>query len=540
MRSSIQPKSNHDGKDFKIRWSISLPPVILFLIILAAGLMIPDTFNKALDAVVMFIMKDMGWFISLSTLFFVGFVVVIMFHPIGKIKLGGPNAKPELSTFEYFASSVTLATGFILWPAAEMLEYSARPPRAFGQAAGSYQAIIDALKFEWVHWAITQFSLYAAFAIVVGYAFYNLHKPYTTSSALYPLFGEKMGKKGKNLIDMICLFAIVGGVIGSLGYGLLQIGSSLEYLFNLKTGMGSWIMIVAAIILVCTAAGLINAKKGFALLGKTNTYLFIVFLAAVLIFGPKSFIFNLISEAFGQFIRDYIPILTVQDFMPGSDLWAQWWNNIWWLDWIGFAPLSGMFIANLSKGRTIREMIVFNMVLPSVFAIIWFGILGGYAANLQYVLGIDLLSVLDAHGHSYMQIFTMSFLPIGSVIKILLLVSQLIANVILVNSMSSTVAMMSIIPGKGYTKDEAPLWIKVFWCILMAVIAILFIASGGLAGAKSVKAIAGFPIFILELGACIGFILFFMKGKAPEKIHVAEFTYANLNEETGELDEVKA
>ncbi len=115
-----------------------------------------------------------------------------MFLPIGKIRFGGPKAKQELSTFEYFALSLTagMATGFILWPTAEMLEYTARPPRAFGVEAQSYQSIIDGLKFEWLHWAFTPYALYTAFGIVVTYAIYNLHKQYTASSAFYPLMGK--------------------------------------------------------------------------------------------------------------------------------------------------------------------------------------------------------------------------------------------------------------------------------------------------------------------------------------------------------------
>lgn len=533
-------ETKHNARDFKIRWNVIVIPVVLFLIILIAGIAIPDTFNAIVNKGVMLIMKDMGWFISLSTLFFVGFCLVIMFLPIGKIRFGGPKAKPELSTFEYFALSLTagMATGFILWPTAEMLEYTARPPRAFGVEAQSYQSIIDGLKFEWLHWAFTPYALYTAFGIVVTYAIYNLHKQYTASSAFYPLMGEKLGSKSKTVIDIICLFSIVGGVAGSMGYGLLQIGSGLEYLFDIQTGLLSWIAIAIVITVVYTGTSVSGLKKGIAVLGKGNTYLFFLFLAFVILFGPKSYLFNLTSEAFGQFVRDYIPMLTVQDFMPGSDLWPQWWNNIWWLDWIAFAPMTGMFMATLSKGRTVREFVVVNMILPSVFAMIWFGMFGGFAAHVQYVMGEDLLSVMEQHGSSYMQIFTMSYLPLDVIMKPLLLLTQVISFVTLANSMTSTISKMSIVPGKNYKSEEAPMFMKVLWGILMAAIAILFLWSGGLDGAKSVKAITGFPVFILELAACIGFIMFFVKGKAPEKKCTAEFTYTNYDEATGELSEV--
>lgn len=529
----------HNPKDYKIRWSVSIIPIVFFVVIFIAGIVIPDVFSEILDAGVMLIMKDFGWFISLTTLFLVAFCLVLMIRPVGKIRLGGSKAKPELSTFEYFALSLCagMATGFILWPTAEMVEYTARPPRALGEAAMSYGSIIDALEFEWLHWAFTPYALYTAFGVVVAYAIYNLKKSYTSSSALYPLMGERMGNKSKTVIDIICLFAILGGVSGSMGYGLLQLGSGIEYLFNVKTGLAVWVGLAVAITIIYTASSVSGLKKGIAWLSEKNTYLFFFFLVFVIVFGPKSYMFNLTAEALGQFVRDYIPMLTVQDVSTASDLWPQWWNNIWWLDWIAFAPMTGLFIATLSKGRTLKEVVVVNMILPSLFAMLWFGMFGGFAAHTQFVMGEDLASVLAAHDHSYMQLFTMSYLPLDVIMKPLLLITQVISFVTLANSMTSTVSKMTIVTGKEYTSEEAPMKIKVFWGVLMASVAVLFIWSGGLDGAKSVKAITGFPVFILELAAVIGFILFFARGKAPEKMQKIEYEYENEDPETGELKE---
>lgn len=530
----------HNPKDFKIRWGVSIIPIALFMMVLITGIVFPEKFTAVIDQGVMFVMKDMGWFVSLSTLFFVVFCLLVMLLPMGKIRLGGPKARPNLNTFEYFALSLCagMATGFILWPTAEMIEYTVRPPRAFGVEAGTYQAIIDALKFEWLHWAFTPYALYTAFGIVVSYAYYNLRKPYATSSALYPLCGDKFGDRGRTVIDAICLFSIIGGVAGSMGYGLLQLGSGLEYLFGIQTGLGSWILIAVVITIIYTATSVSGLKAGIAWLSEKNAYLFILFLVFAILFGPRSYLFNLISETIGQFVRDYIPMLTVQDVMPESDLWPQWWNNIWWLDWIAFAPMTGLFMATLSKGRTLRTFVIVNMMLPSIFAMLWFGVFGGIAAHAQYIMGHDLISVLAAHGHEYMQLFSMSYLPFDVIMKPLLLITQVISFVTLANSMTSTVSMMTIKPGSSYTSDEAPISIKVFWGVLMASISVLFLSTGGLNGAKSVKAITGFPIFIIELAAVIGFLVFFAKRKAPEKSkYETEFTYTNFDETSGEIQE---
>jgi len=528
----------HNPKDYRIRWSVSSIPILLFAVIFVSGILFPEAFKKMLDAGVMLVMRDFGWLISLSTLFMVFFCLAFFFIPIGRIKLGGPESKPELTTFEYFALSLCagMATGFILWPAAEMIEYSTNPAKGTGLVSGSYNAVMWAMQNEFLHWAFTPYALYTAFGLVVSYSFYNLHQPYAPSSVLYPLLGKKLGNKTATFIDSVTLFAIVGGVSGSMGYGLLQLGSGLEYLFGWKTGFTSWLLISVVITIIYTATSVSGLKKGIAWLSKQNAWLFIFFLVFAILTGPKSFIFNLITEAFGRFMADYIPLLTFQNPMADSDLWPQWWGTIWWLDWVAFAPMTGLFMATFSKGRTLREFVGVNMVLPSFFAVIWFGVFGGLAAHAQYIMGEDLAGTLAKHGHQYMQLFSMQYLPLEVIMKPLMLLTQMISFITMANAMTSTVSMMTITTGQNYTSSEAPIKIKIFWGIAMASIALLFLSAGGLDGAKSVKAITGFPIIIVETVAVVGFILFFMKGLAPEKnLHAPNYLYTNFNNLRGDM-----
>lgn len=290
MEENKNTTNAHNPRDYKIRWSVCIIPILFFAIVLLAGILIPDAFNTVIDKGVMLVMKDMGWAVSLCTLFLVVFCLAIVFVPVGKVRLGGPKAKPELSTFEYFALSLCagMATGFILWPTAEMIEYTARPPVAFGAEPMSYESIIDALEYEWLHWAWTPYALYTAFGVVVTYAIYNLGKSYRSCSALYPLMGERMGNGTKTVVDIICLFAILGGVSGSMGYGLMQLGSGIEYLFHIKTGLPVWIAIAVVITIIYTATSVSGLKKGIAWLSEKNTYLFFFFLAFVILFSSRT------------------------------------------------------------------------------------------------------------------------------------------------------------------------------------------------------------------------------------------------------------
>jgi choline-glycine betaine transporter len=520
----------HDQKDYQLRWGVVIIPLVIFAVIFVMGIVNQDLFMSFLNKVFSFIMIDFGWAINLGSLFFVIFCFICLFHPMAKIKFGGPDAKPELTVFEWFSISLCagMATGLILWPTAEMIEYSLHPAIGAGLEPGSYKAIIWALTNEMLHWSFTPYGLYTAFGIVCAYVYYNLNLPFAVSSTLYPVIGDRAFGKIGTVVDSITLFSIMGGVAGSLGYGLLQLGSGLEFLFGFKSGPALWSIIALVMIIIYTISSTTGLQKGIRWLSEKNAWLFIFFLAFATIFGPTSFMLNLTTEAIGEFIANFIPLMTFLDPITGSDLWPQWWGTVWWLDWLAFAPLTGLFLARLCKGRTIREFIIVNLILPALFAIFWFGMFGSLAAHIQYIMGEPLGQVLAENGHQFMQLYTLKYLPLTGLLRPLLLLTQVISIVTLADSMTSTVSMMTIKRGKNYHSEEAPVGLKVFWGVVMGAISVLFLYSGGLDGAKSVKIMSGFPILILEFVVLVGFLRFFAKGKAPEKfINTTDVKYTN-------------
>jgi glycine betaine transporter len=506
---------NKNEKNYSLRLGVIGMPLIIFGAIIVFGLVDSKKFLEVLWGFFEWLMVNLGWAIDLGTLGFVIFCMFFLFHPLGKIKFGGKNAKPEFSTWNWWAMSICagIAIGIVMWPAPEAIQHSVAPARGMNLEPNSHAAIIWAMRTTFLHWTFPPYAIYVAAGIACAYAYYNLKKPYAVSSALCPLLGDKAFGKTATIIDGITLFAITGGVAGSLGYGLLQVGSGLEFVFGIKPGPLVWVIVALIVIASYTTSSATGVRRGIQWLSDKNAWLFFALLAFAIIFGPTSFILNLTTQSVGSFVTHFFEAMTFTDPFPKGDLWPQWWDMYWFVDWLSFAPIIGLFLARLCYGRTIREFVIVNLILPSVFGIIWFGVFGSLAIHVHYVQGFDLASLMNEKGYEFLMLKLFDFLPMAKVIRPIMLITILISFITLADSMTSTVSMMSINKGKDYTSEEAPLKLKVFWGLLMGATALIFLFNGGLEGVKVVKTIAGIPILFIELAMVIGMVRYFSKSK---------------------------
>lgn len=523
-------KNNEKQKDYKLRMGVTLIPTIIFAVLIIIGIISNDVFVSTLWTGFMWIMNSMGWILEIGCLGFVIFLAVIWLHPIGKIKFGGENAKPKYNTWNWWAISLCagIGTGIVFWGSVEPLVHTFSPSISSGLKAGSNDAIIWAMCKSYLHWSFTPYSMYVIFGVVVGFAVYNMKKPYAVSSGLAMFKSEKVnGKRVKDIVDMLTLFAIVGGVSGSLGYGLMQIGSGIENVFGLKSGPVMWVVIATVIVVSYCISSVSGIDKGIKWLSDKNAWMFIMLLVFLLILGPTSYILKLITQSFGVFINRFIEIsLYTAPFANNTDSWPQWWDMYWLADWLSFGPIIGLFLVKLCYGRTIREFLTVNLVLPAMFGVIWFGVFGGTALDLQINKGVDLVGYIAEFGNESLMLRILDEFPLAVVIKPFMLVLICISFVTLADSMTSTISLMSIDSKKPM--NEAPMRIKLFWGILIGAIAVIFVTCGGIEGVKVVKTIAGVPILFLGIFMIFGFIRYFVKGgeKYPqEEDEKADETY---------------
>ncbi len=505
--------------------------VVIFTALIVVGFVDSKTFVDMLWGVFKWLMVNLGWLVDLGCMGFVLALIGIFIHPLGRVKFGGPEAKPQFSTWNWWAISLCagIGTGIVFWGAVEPLKHTFAPAGGMGLEPGSKAAMIWAMRTSFLHWTLTPYAIYVIAAIAIGLAYYNLGKQYTVSAGLSLLYGKKeIGKNTVNIVDGLTLFAITGGVAGSLGYGLLQVGSGLDFTFGIQPGPLVWTLVAAAIIASYLISSFTGLNNGIRWLSDKNAIIFILFLALVIFWGPTAFIFNLTTQSIGAYLNDFLHAMTFTDPLPGGDLWPQWWDMYWFVDWLSFGPIVGLFLVKLAYGRTLREFIMVNLFLPALFGMIWFGAFGGFALDLQILQGHDILSFMNKNGTESLMLKIMDFLPLSTILRPILIVTVCLSFITLADSMTSTVSLMSL---KDNTNvDEAPISIKLFWGLLMGVTSLIFVINGGLEGIKVVKTIAGFPILFLELAMMAGIIRYLcVHGPALRK-QVADLEAIELRE----------
>ncbi|MCG8472279.1 MAG: BCCT family transporter [Desulfobacterales bacterium] len=513
-------------KKLALRYGVMGFPLVIFGSILIMGFVNQKMFVDVLWGFFKWLMVNFGWGLSLGCLTFVLFAFVLMIHPIGKTKLGGKEATPEFSTWNWWAMSLCagMAMGIVFWPAPEALKHSLAPAAGMFIEPGSHQAMLWAMRTSFLHWTFTPYAIYVVCGVLIAYAHYNLKKPLAVSSALYPLLGDRAMDRTATFVDGLTLFAITGGVAGSLGYGLLQLGSGMDFLFGLTPGPLMWSILCMIIVISYTTSSVTGLNSGIKWLSDKNAWLFVALLIFGFVFGPTAFSMNMTIQATGDFVNNFIEAMTFTSPFPGGDLWPQWWDMYWWADWLSFAPITGMFLARLSYGRTIRAFLFVNMVLPATFALIWFGVFGSLTIHTHFIEGIDLKALMDTKGYEVLMLRLFDFLPLASLIRPLMLFTIFISFVTLADSMTSTVSMLSLKGSGEYqgASQEPPVSLKLFWGILMGITSLVFMFNGGLEGIKVVKTIAGVPILILEICMLAGFTIFiFREGEKDASHHEA-------------------
>lgn len=510
----------------KLRPAVLLVPTAIFAVVLAFGIVDGNAFISALTGAFQLMMEKFGWAVSITMLLFIVFCIVVLVGPMGKIRLGGPNAKPKMTYWQWFAVALTagIGTGVVFWGAVEPLVFTFEPAPSLGLTPGSNEAVIWAMRTTFLHWTLTPYAIYVAFGIVMAYVIHNMRKPFNVSSGLVPLFGPKVTEsKLGGVVDVLTVFALVGGVAGSLGYGILQLGSGVSTVFGIDTSVMMYVLIALAIFVAYTATSISGLNKGILWLGDKNSWFFMFLLVFLLVVGPGSYIMNLFTQSFGSYINNFVESMTFTAPFADSELWPQWWDMYWWIDWLCYGAIMGLFLVRLGYGRTLREFVFVNWVMPSLFGFIWFSIFGGTVLHGQLFGGIDYYSLYQQKGAEAMTLAVFENVPFAGIIRPFMLLVIAISFVTLANSMISTISSMSI---KGSSEsEEAPFWLKLIWGIIIAVASLVFTLTGGIDGIKFVKVFTGFPIVIIGWLVVVGFLKYMAKRPRNER---GEYVYEDV------------
>ncbi|MBM3117058.1 BCCT family transporter [Jeongeupia naejangsanensis] len=460
----------------------------------AWGVIAPASMSATTQGLLSGTIGSFGWFYLLSVFGFLLFAIYLAFGRFGSIRLGGDDAEPEFSRISWFAMlfSAGMGIGLVFWGAAEPLAHFATPPSGDALTA---DAARTALRYTFFHWGLHPWAIYSVMGLAIAYFSFNRGLPTLVSEAFRPLFGDRVNGVLGQLVDILAIIATACGVVTSLGLGTLQIGGGLTHALGVPDTDSLHIVIIVVAMGLAIASSLSGVGRGIQWLSNINIGIAFLLLLAVFAFGPTKFIFESFTTTLGGYINNLSYMsLRLTPFSKGS--WVADWTLFYWAWWITWAPFVGLFIARVSKGRTIREFIVGVLLAPSLVSFLWFSAFGGTAIHQQLMEGINLLAV--QHEDYAKTLFAMfNALPLTQVLSVLAL--ALIVS-FFVTSADSANLVLGMLSTKG--RQDPPAWIKIVWGFVIGAMAVVLLFSGGLKALQTLSIVSALPFALIMVGLC--------------------------------------
>ena len=481
-----------------------LPPAIILTLAVVLGAVFPAQFNTACTKALGWITEELGWLFTLGSIILFVFCLWAGFSKYGRIKLGGPKAKPEMSMFQWFAVSFTssLAIGVSYWCVAEPMTYFMQPPTFTGAEGGTFEAATLAMRYAYHHWAFVPFAIYTSAGVAVAFLFYNCGKKFSVSSSLIPLLGKRANGTVGNLVDAVCIFAMVGGIGTSLGLGSMQIAGGIEYIFGIRSDIFMLTCIIIVMAIIYTIVATTGIHKGIKHVGTFNMYLYFFLLIFVLLFGPTRTILENIITATGDYLANFIPMATNLDPIQQTG-WHESWTIFYWAWWLAFAPLTGLFMVKLAKGRTVRQFVLVNMIAPASFILIWFGTFGTAGIASDLFAGTNIGQRIMEFGSEIAVFELLSHYPFATFMCCVTILLVALSFNTQAEAVSYTLSAMTTVGfDKSGNEKDPPKIITVFWSLLMAAITIILLYTGGeqsLQALQTSVVVCALPIIFLQI-----------------------------------------
>lgn len=491
-----------------IRKPVFLTMGAIYIAVILLGLIAPQAFADGETAIVNFACQNFAWAYQILTILLLVFCFWVMFNKkVGDIKIGGRDAKPIMSRWSWFVITLCggIATGIVFWSIAEPItHYMSGIPLFPDILPESPMAAKLALSTTYLHWGLCEYAYYAVPGIVIGIAVYNLKLPYRICSCLYPIFGKKvMGRIG-TVIDIVAIFGLAGGVSSSLCEGALQIGAGIGIISSIDPGKMMWIVILTATVITFILSSYTGISRGVRFFSDANAKLYLGLMAFVLLVGPTIYILNLVCESLGFHFDHFMEQVTYTGYWNDGDMWPTWWTVNYWSWMIAYAPLMGIFLAKIARGRSLREFTLFNFILPGAFDCLWFGIFGGAAIFYENKTGGQTWQIMNDSGTEAAVFGFFKNFPLTTVLQVVFIFTIFISIVTLCDSMTTTISSLSV-NAKNTATVEPPAKVKIFWGITLSLVAFVNLATANTVGAvsgidatKQLAITSAFPLLIVN------------------------------------------
>lgn len=521
---SSSATENKQGLLSLLNLKIFLPAGIPLVILIVLGFIYKDDLAAPINAVLNGTLEYFGWFYTMGSTFLLVVTLWACFSKYGNIRLGGEDAKPEMSFITWFGISLTsgIAIGICFFGVAEPMTHYMSPPIFSGLEGKTLESGERALRYTYFHWTFHTYGCYASISLCLALAFWNSKRPFLISSGLYSLIGEKSRGWLGTTCDCLGLFAIVGGVCTSLGYGVLQIAGGLEYIWGVTMSPNVYALVIAVMAAIYITSAYTGLHKGITMVSNFNMYLYWYCLVFLLLAGPTVHMLETLSTGVGDYLQNLVGMSLYAEPMFKSG-WVGANSDFYWAWWLAFAPLVGLFWIRLGRGRTVREYVLVNLIAPSCFGFVWFAFFGGSAIFYDFFQNAGISDEIAKYGTQISIYALFNQMPLASINKIIGIAVVAISFITIAHAMTSTTAAMAT-KGFGETAEdlEAPGSMKIFWGLVMAVSAWLALVSGGIAGLQTTSIICGLPILVMQIAMIIGLVRWFRNQKTMDK--VSKFT----------------
>lgn len=471
--------------------------LILALVVFTASM--PDTAGEIFQAVQDWVIETFGWFYLLAVAIFLVFSIALALSSYGNIKLGPDHSEPDFSYKSWFAMlfSAGMGIGLLFFGVAEPIKHFAEPPVGTG---GTVAAAREAMSITFFHWGLHAWAIYAVMGLALAYFGFRHQLPLTIRSALYPIIGERIHGPIGHTVDIFAVLGTMFGVATSLGFGVTQVNAGLHYMFGVPDSRLIQIVLIAAITLVATGSVVAGLNAGIRRLSEINLFFAVALLIFVLIAGPTLYLLQTAVQNTGLYLSDVVDkTFNLYAYEPTD--WIGGWTLFYWGWWISWSPFVGMFIARVSRGRTLREFILGVLFVPVGFTILWMTFFGNTAINVELSQATGIIS--DAVNENVpIAIFKLfEQLPwtmLSSGIATLLVIT------FFVTSSDSGSLVIDIITSGG--RAEPPVWQRIFWAVTEGVVAAVLLLAGGLAALQTAAIASALPFTFIMLVVCYGLL----------------------------------
>ena len=509
----FHPESDRKPGDTNIqRFGFDIHPIVfpvallLIAVFIAVTVLLGDQAAQAYSAVRSFFEGNFGWFYLLAVNIFIITILYFALGKFGTIRIGGVEAEKEFSDFAWMAMlfSAGMGIGLMFFSVSEPLYYVSNVPGFYNAEAGTGAAGVAAMTQTFFHWGFHPWAIYGLVGLGLAFFSFNRGLPLTFRSIFWPLLGERIYGWPGHVIDLVTVFATLFGLATSLGLGVAQVNTGLSYvlgdmlgLVSIPTGTIPQVLLIAGITAIATMSVAAGLEGGVKRLSTINLYLMLTLLGFLLIVGPTLYIFGAWVEGLGAYFGSLLSLSFFTGTMGEGGGTVGAWTVFYWAWWIAWSPFVGMFIARISKGRTVREFVMGVLFLPSLFSTLWLAAFGGSALQNTIVGNGQVLATYNEFGQTVAMFAMLEQFPLGAISG--LLATLLVITFFVTSSDSGSLVIDHLTSGG---KHDVPKVQRIFWAVTEGAVAAVLLIGGGLNALQTAAIATGFPFAVILVLMC--------------------------------------